>query len=463
MNKSVLIIGLLLIICCQDVTAQNQEKDIRESRIAPEITFALAGDAIITRKISPYKEAQFLSMIDIIRKADVSFVNCEMQFFNYSDAYPAANSGGTWMHAAPELAEQLKWAGFDMCSVANNHSLDFGIQGLISTMATLRKAGLSFAGVGMNLAEARAPAYYESDAGRVALISVSSTFASGNEAGPQRKDLHGRPGLNPLWYKTIYTISEQSMKDLTRIGKETGVSVEKLKDGIHFSGSHFIAGTNTGRSTRPDEKNLHDILAEVGDASRQADWVIVNSHTHEGEGETPPEFLIAFAHAAIDAGADIVTAEGYHSNRPIEIYKGRPIFYSLADFIFENETVRRLPGDMYEKYGVSQDSLPGFLQDKRIEVSGSKSFVVDRGIWESFIAVPTFFNESNHQKKKLVSLKLYPITLGFLEPRPQRGRPRLADRKQGREIIEKLKKMSISYGTNIKYNADQNIGEVIFK
>lgn len=463
MNKLVLIIGLLLSICYQNVTAQNHEKDFRESRIAHEITFALAGDAIITRKISPYKESQFLSMIDLIRKADVSFVNCEMQFFNYSDAYPAAHSGGTWMHAEPELAEQLKWAGFDMCSVANNHSLDYGTQGLISTIATLRKAGLSVAGVGMNLAEAQAPAYYESDAGRVALISVSSTFADGDDAGPQRKDLHGRPGLNPLWYKTIYTISEQSMKDLKRIGEEAGISVRKLQNGIRFSGSDFMTGKNMGKTTSLDKKNLDAILAEVRDASRQADWVIVNSHTHEGKGETPPEFLIEFAHAVIDAGADIVTVEGHHSNRPIEIYKDRPIFYSLGDFIFENETVRKLPGDMYEKYEVSQDSLPGYLQDKRIEVSGSNSFVAKKGIWESFIAVPTFFNESSHQKKKLVSLKLYPTTLGFEKPRPQRGRPWLADEKQGREIIEKLKKMSIPYGTSIKYNAEENIGEIILK
>src|SRR5690606_23334367 len=76
-------------------------------------TVALAGDAIITRRLSPYKEPEFLQMIELIRDADAAFVNLEMLFHDY-EPYPAASSGGTYMRGDPHLAGELAWAGFDM-------------------------------------------------------------------------------------------------------------------------------------------------------------------------------------------------------------------------------------------------------------------------------------------------------------------------------------------------------------
>jgi poly-gamma-glutamate synthesis protein (capsule biosynthesis protein) len=152
-------------------------------------------------------------MLEIIRETNAAYTNMEVLLHDY-EGYPAANSGGTWMRADPQMAEELAWAGFDMVSLANNHTLDYGVGGLRATIDALNAADLIWAGAGMNLARARAPHYMETDGGRVAIISVASTFTEGWEAGSQGRTVEGRPGLSPLRYRTTYTVSENSMEAL---------------------------------------------------------------------------------------------------------------------------------------------------------------------------------------------------------------------------------------------------------
>lgn len=447
----------LLIVLFHDGQAQDNNPSFRESFISDTITFALTGDAIITRALRPYKEPQYLGMIDLIRRADAAFTNLEMLFHDY-EGYPATHSGGTWMRAQPELAEELTWAGFDMVSLANNHTMDFGSKGLKTTIQTVRKAGLVYSGAGMNLAEARAPGYLDTDGGRVAIISVASTFSDEDRAGPQRKDMKGRPGLSPIRYRTTYTAPAEAIAALKEAAEGAGLRVRNRNNGIRLLGENIEESSETGSRTTPHSGDLEDILRWVREASRQADWVFVTSHTHEGPNrETPADFLITVARAVVDAGADLFVGHGPHALRPVEIYKGKPIFYSLGDFLFQNETVEVLPADMYERYGIDQDSLPGYLQDRRIERSGSRSFVNIPAIWESVIAVPKFV------KGELNEIILHPVTLGFGEPRTQRGRPRLAGYEKGREIIEDLAKRSGSYGTTITYDAESNTGVIAIK
>ena len=179
-------------------------------------SFALTGDSIITQKISVFSEPEFLQMIEIIRAADVAFTNLEMLFHDY-EPYPGAESGGTYMRAAPSLLKEIIWAGFDMVSLANNHAVDYGIEGLRISRDWVRKSGLTFAGVGDNLTLARAPGYLDSGIGRVALISCASTYPSFGLAGPARPDVHGRPGLNPLRFNTVYKLDAEGMAALRTV------------------------------------------------------------------------------------------------------------------------------------------------------------------------------------------------------------------------------------------------------
>ncbi len=420
------------------------------------MTFALTGDAIISRRLSPYREAEFVQMVDLIRGADVAFTNLEILLRENTDGYPAAHSGGTWMTTEPSMALELVWAGFDMVSRANNHTMDYGAGGLRATTRALNSAGLVHAGAGENLAEARSPAYVETAGGRVALISVASTFSDEDRAGPQRGDLRGRPGLSPLRYSTRYEVTGAALDGLRAAARDAGFDRLAAGDTMRFLSTQFMVGDDPGRHTRPNPQDLEEITAVVRDAKRQADWVIVTSHTHESDGsrEIPAEFLVEFTHAVIDAGADIFIGHGPHVLRGIEIYRDKPIFYSLANFIFQNETIRFLPGDMYGRYGLTAEGLPGELQDARIARSRSGGFPGDQAIWESVIAMPRF------QDGTLEEILLYPVTLGFGKPRPQRGRPVLVDKDAGRRIIEHVRDLSDRFGVEVRYDSGRNIGVI---
>lgn len=417
------------------------------------MTFALTGDAIITRRLSPFGEPEYARMLEVIRSADLAFTNLEVLFHDFSEGYPATHSGGTWMAAEPYLAGELVWAGFDMVSRANNHTMDYSAGGLRATTRALDAVNLVHAGAGENLSRARAPAYLETGGGRVALISVASTFSDEDRAGPQRGDLRGRPGLSPLRYTTTYHVSRSSLDKLREVGEEMGFSVSE-GDSLRFLRTQFVAADTTGRRTTLHEGDLADIVAVVREARKQADWIIVTSHTHESaeSRDVPADFLVRFARTVVDAGADMFVGHGPHVLRGIEIYRGKPIFYSLANFIFQNETVRFLPGDMYRRYGVPSDAHPGDIQDARIGSSDTGGFPGQRWYWESVIAVPRF------DDGQLTEIRLFPITLGFGNPRPQRGRPRLADAEAGQRIIATLKELSEPFGVSIRYLPVENVG-----
>ncbi len=96
------------------------------ARQGPEVTFALTGDSIITRKLSVYSEPAFTRVIELIRGADVAVTNLEMLFHDFEPS-AMSSSGGTYMRAEASLAKDLVWAGVDLVSRANNHTGDSGV------------------------------------------------------------------------------------------------------------------------------------------------------------------------------------------------------------------------------------------------------------------------------------------------------------------------------------------------
>src|SRR5215813_11626440 len=224
----------------------------------PDDTFrlALVGDSIIERKLSAHDEPAFLQMFDRIRRADAAFTNFEMLVHNFE--FPGAPlSGGTYMGAPPWVIEELKWAGFRLFGIANNQSFDFGTEGLLSNIRNLKEAGVVFAGAGENLARARAPGYLDTRKGRVALIACASTFSVLSPAGEQRPDLRGRPGLNPLRFKTTYTVEPSTLASLRVLARsanpdQPGGSPDELR----FLGAFFRAGDKVSVKTEPDPRDL---------------------------------------------------------------------------------------------------------------------------------------------------------------------------------------------------------------
>jgi len=417
-------------------------------------SFALTGDSIITQKISVFSEPEFLKMIEIIRAADVAFTNLEMLFHDY-EPYPSAESGGTYMRAAPSLLKEVTWAGFDMVSLANNHAVDYGIEGLRISRDWVRKSGLTFAGVGDNLTLARAPGYLDSSVGRVALISCASTYPSFGLAGPARPDVHGRPGLNPLRFNTVYKLDAEGMAALRTVQSKLsgrGAAAGPVPGTLTFQRNRFELADAPGTVTTPNEQDLAELVASIRTAKKQADWVLVTVHSHESAGDRtrPAQFYETFAHAAVEAGADMIFGSGPHILKGIEIFQGKPIFYSLGDFIFQNETVEFLPAENYLPYKLGPEATPADFSDRRYR-NDTTGFPVDPEIWRSVIALPSY------HAGRLQKIELLPIELGQKKTRSQRGRPVLASGDTAQEIIQRLAELSAPFGTKIVFENGKGV------
>jgi poly-gamma-glutamate synthesis protein (capsule biosynthesis protein) len=335
--------------------------------------------------------------------------------------------------------------------------------GLFNTIKVLRDRGVPYAGTGRYLTEAREPAYLDTRKGRVALISACSTFANFGRAGDSRRDMKGRPGLNPLRYEKWFVASPETIKKLKIVEKELNMPEVHQEEGAYqFLRTKFVEGENTGLHTKPHKGDLEGNIESIKDASKQADWVLFTLHAHEGmplDSEQPAEFIEEFARAAIDAGANCFIGHGHHAMRGIEIRDGKPIFYSLGNFIFQNETVFKMPADFYERYNLNPYSgKVSQAFDARQDAPPRSGYPVHPWFTKEekyWISVTPRMEYEGH---KLQELKLFPIELGQKKHRSQRGRPMLADKKYGKKIIEVMKSLSKPYGTEIKIK--DNVGVV---
>lgn len=408
------------------------------------LRLALTGDSIITRKLSVYQEPQFLELIELLRDADLAFTNVEVLFHDY-ESYPMSSSGGTYMRAQPELVSELAWAGIDLGSLANNHSGDFGPPAMLMTQKYVREAGIVAAGVGGSLAEARAAKFVETRHGRVALISVSSTFPLHSMAGKSRDDIPPRPGLNPLRHTTTYLVTREQLEGVRETMRGLDMAPPESGDSLTFLRQRFEVADAPGIRTEPHAGDLAEIASVVNNASRLAEVVMVTIHAHEGAGSrfVPAQFLETFARAMVDAGASVFVGHGPHVLRAIEIYKGAPILYSLGDFVFQNETLERLPYENYQRYGLGEmDGLADFNAARY--QNDTVGFPAIPEIWEAVVAVPEF------RGSRLASLTLHPITLGHGKPVSVRGRPMMAEGPLADKILDDLVRLSEPYGTRFE-------------
>ena len=236
-----------------------------------------------------------------IGQADIRFVNLEMVLT--TGGYSREKS--TVLYGPPELANQLKVLGVDIVSLANNHMMDRGMEGLFSTLDTLDQHGIERVGAGRNLDEAQMPRFIERNGIRVGFLGFSAALPLGAAAAPER------PGVNPLHLATNYSLS--------------------------------IPETGTGNPppTLPmklvQQANEHDVRAlirSVRAAKANADYVVVSPHWGVVGQDRVMPYQEEVAHALIDAGADAILGHHPHRLHGVEVYKGRPIFYSLGHFIF---------------------------------------------------------------------------------------------------------------------------------
>jgi len=433
--------------------------------VEKEFTLAIAGDCIINRRISVYGEERFLSLVKIVRDADVAYAHLETLIHDYEgpEIYPAAEAGWTWMRSPRFVAEEMKWFGFDVVSLACNHSLDYSYGGLFSTWQALQEAGLSHAGTGRNLGEAREATYLDSGKGRVALISMATSFVGWARAGEARPDVRGRPGLNPLRFH--YRVDAETLGVLQQLAVKLGWWVRNAgkewwihPPGLHHSLLRFVEGSEPGISTVVNEEDAEGNLRSIREARSRADWVLVHLHNHEWDADqglsVPPRFARDFARSCIDAGADVFIAGGSHSLlRGMEFYRGKPIFYDPGDFMSMTDTVTRLPADFYSSPGFPREVREGqgtpavaFEARKKLPPPLNPPGGYHSGkVQGSVVAICVFGGGGT-----LTQLQLHPVALTG-KPVSQSGRPMLADAEMGRKIIDYLAELSAPFGTKIEF------------
>ena len=409
--------------------------------VAGDFSFAAVGDLIYLRPMLATIEKQSPDMLRILRGADVTFGNFETTALDLKTfkGSPQAESGGTWMLADPAVPGDVARMGFDIVGHANNHTTDWGVEGMAETLDLLDAAHLVHAGTGRNMTAARAPAYHDGPSGRVGLISATTSFTPMSPASDPLGKVPGRGGANTIRSTEIGLVSEADLATFARLtGTKPGAAV-KIK------GREFRA---TATPVAPmkieydlNQKDVNANLLAVRQAKQNGNFVVFSLHNHEpgNASQIVANFAQPLAHQAIDAGADVYVGHGPHQLRGIEIYKGKPIFYSLGNFAMMNNSLDDLPADMYDQFGIAPGSAtaPELLQAR-----GAKEFG-DPNLYETVIAVSQF------KDGRLSEIRLHPIDLGVDAQGAGKGVPHMADAVVGARILERLQRLSQPYGTQI--------------
>ena len=422
-----------------------------------------AGDAMIFRRLPGAYEG-FPEVQNFIAQGDLRFVNLETTIHRF-ETYGAAESGGSWFCSSPDVLNDIKTFGFNTVSTANNHAMDYAHVGLLKTLEYVQQSGLLNCGVGRSMGEAAAPAYLDTLAGRIAVIGACSSFKPDAMAGEQTRTMPGRPGLNGIRVKTTYHETKEHIDALRAIAADTAINaasdisrregyLSPIAEGhFKFGEMEFVEDEEPRRETHPMEADMKRMERSIQEALFMADYVVVAMHSHQLGGfskEQPDQFYEEFARRCIDLGAHAVIGSGPHLLRPIEIYKGCPIFYSLGDFIIQLETVEKAPAGMFEKQKLTGNEGLDVMFNKRSDF-GKKGLYYSRIMFESVI--PYWEAENG----KLTKLVLMPVELNFDKPRSTGGWPRPY---ANGGILERLAEMSAPYGTRIRIENGLGIVEL---
>ena len=307
--------------------SQNRKKDVSlilswlESKALDhnnkELSLLFVGDIMLDRGVrqSVSKNGSDFSFLfqktDFIKKYDVAFGNLEGPISNKGEDLGKLYS----FRMKPETADVLKEAGFDVLSIANNHTGDWGIDAFQDTLLNLKEQGILAVGGGLNDNDATNPKIIEKNGVKIGFIGFSD--------------------VGPSWLQATQS-----------------------KAGILIADEFFDA-----------------IIKE---AAKKVDALVVSLHFGEEYQKTQNERQKYLGHMAIDNGAKIVVGHHPHVTQDMEDYKGGLIAYSLGNFIFDQsfseETmkgaaleIKLREGGMIESSGIKTIQLNEFYQPELFE------------------------------------------------------------------------------------------------
>ncbi|MFQ6058609.1 MAG: CapA family protein [Anaerolineae bacterium] len=247
----------------------------------PRITLAFGGDTMLGRLVNDAMRVQgplypWGNVRPLLQDADLTLVNLECVIAESGEPFQPPRV--FYFRADPKAIEALTGAGVDYVTLSNNHAMDFQAPALLETIALLDKYGIAHAGAGANLAEASRSAMLEAKGIKVGVVAFADHFL---EYGATES----RPGTNII----PITLDERAF--------------QRVRESI--------------QSTR----------------AAGADLVVFSIHWGPNMRHVPSPGFVEFAHAVMDAGADIFHGHSAHVFQGIEIYRGKPIFYDTGDLV----------------------------------------------------------------------------------------------------------------------------------
>jgi poly-gamma-glutamate synthesis protein (capsule biosynthesis protein) len=247
-------------------------------------------------------------------EADAVFGNLECLLYAPPDGHTVEQEG---FFADPAIGgEALRLAGFAVVGVANN--VNYGAAAILGSLDRLDRLGIAHTGAGRDLAAARMPALVERGGTRFGFVQRSSVYWPTNHEAGERNT-----GIAALRAHTAYQVPAHKTRPEIPPMNRPGIPPIVV--------------------TWPDRAYLAAFTDDIVALRRQADTVVASCHW--GLGEEVLDYMRDIAHAAIDAGADVVIGHGPHYSLPVEVYKGKPIFYGLGSFSFHTGHGGRQHGD----------------------------------------------------------------------------------------------------------------------
>lgn len=285
---------------CGQANGEAESKSGAEGR--DEIVITIVGDVMLSRGVQQYLENYgyeypYEEVRDLFLEDDLTIANLECPITSCGN--PANKVKRFVFRADLENAAALRDAGFDCMNLANNHSMDYLSKGLGQTMELLWEAGVATVGAGMN-AEADASYVFEKDGYRVGVLAFSAFPTEG------------------FFYDA----------------KEPTVS--------------YVS-----------DYNMDQVAQKI--AALECDYKIVYFHWGIEYRPYISETQEAYAHMAVESGADFVVGTHPHVVQESEIYEEKPIYYSLGNFVFDTQIPAGTDETLILQLTLDEDGL------KRIE------------------------------------------------------------------------------------------------
>lgn len=286
----------------EDFAAFREKKLKLPSRTEPVCLIA-AGDIMLSRGVAGEIRKHggdplhpFLKMQEYLKSGDIVFGNLENPITPGREIMMPEMT----LRADPGSETALRDAGFTMLSLANNHLLNFGARGLLDTLRYLDNAGIGHAGAGETEEEAFAAKFIDVKGLRLAFLAFTD------------------PALVP---------------------------------------DPYLAGAGRPGVAFLDREKM---AAAVQGAKEKADFVVVSIHAGTEYEPLPDQAQMRFARQAVDAGADLVLGHHPHVVQKVEKYKGKYIFYSLGNLVFDQKWSRATRIGLTAKIYISADGVEKF-------------------------------------------------------------------------------------------------------